>query len=212
MKKLSFLLFVLILANNQVEAQEQNENQVVDFKRNTVHFVMSDIVFKRVSFEFEHIIGDEGKIAIKIPVSYSFGDPNTIYKSLQNTEFQQIQFKHMVDFSDWYVGLGANLYPKGQGAFRFYVGTEIRLGPASRYPEEYYYGYEEYYYDVVEDILPAYEEESYLQTSFILNAGVGFQPVDELVFSLNLSLGLKTSLENDVTPIFLPVFRMGYMF
>jgi len=209
MKKLSFLSLILLMFVIDGKTQDKEEQKVVDFNPNSIHFNMSDVIFKRIGFEYEHILGD-GNLSIKVPFSYSFGDPDLMYESLYYTNIDFIPMRGIVDFTDWYVGIGANLYPKGQGKFRFYVGTEIRLGQAHKYDEGYYQNQYYYYEDVENEIL--YTKHDYFQTTFFVNAGLQLHPVENIVVSINLSMGASSTYDDRVDFLAHPSFRMGYNF
>jgi hypothetical protein len=207
MKKKFIILFVLVLVSSIVFSQKEETNSSVNFKRNSITISMSDIVFKRVSFEYEHIVGREGVLSITIPFSVSFGDPDAMYKSLYYSNFEPFDFKYIVDFTDWYIGLGANFYPTGQGKASFFLGPEIRLGPAQRYSDEYYY--HTYYSD---DNQEEYTREEYLQSTFLLNIGGAYQPVNNFTIALKLGVGISSSINNQISPAFYPTFKMGFKF
>ncbi len=221
MYKQNILFFIILSAftfSSMAIAQENKKEAPVSFKRNLIHFNMSDVIFKRLGIDFEHVVGDEGNMTINIPISVNLGDANQMYKSLYNTQIQIFPMRFLVDFSDWYAGLGINFYPKGQGGFKMHFGAEMRFGAAHRYPEEYY---QEYYYDcyIAEDeeygtdcIPKTYEEQSFLQTSFMANIGMAYAPFEEFVVSLKLNAGITTSVDNTVAPIVIPTFRMGLKF
>ena len=220
-KKIKFILLVIsiLTIGVSVNAQEKYTDNPIVFKRNMIHFNMSDVIFKRIGFDFEHVIGSEGIMSINVPVSISFGDPDVMYESLYDTQVQIFPMRFLVDFSDWYAGLGINFYPKGQGGFKMHFGAEMRFGAAHRYPEEYYQGYyidcyydyegEEYDTDCIQN---TYEEQSFFQTSFLANIGMAYSPFEEFIVSLKLNAGITTSVDNTVAPIFIPTLRMGLKF
>jgi len=213
-----FILLSVLAFSSKAVAQENKKEDLISFKRNIIHFNMSDVIFKRLGFDFEHIIGDEGNMSINIPVSINFGDVDQMYKSLYYTRIQIFPMRFIVDFSDWYAGLGVNFYPKGQGSFRMHFGAEMRFGAAHRYPEAYY---QDYYYDCYDGddgeygtdcIQKTYKEQSFFQTSFLANIGMAYSPFEEFVVSLKLNAGIATSVDNTVAPITIPTFRMGLKF
>ena len=218
MYKKIILIFIFISAMGiQLKAQVNETNNPISFKRNIIHFNMSDVIFKRIGFDFEHVIGSEGIMSINIPVSVSFGDPDVMYQSLYYTQVQIFPMRFLVDFSDWYAGLGINFYPKGQGGFKMNFGAEMRVGAAHRYPEIYY---QDDYVDCIQVydeegnscIQPTYKEQSFFQTSFLANIGMAYSPFEEFIVSLKLNAGITTSVDNTVAPIFIPTLRMGLKF
>jgi hypothetical protein len=98
-----------------------------------------------------------------------------------------------------------------------HFGAEMRFGAAHRYPEEYYEGYYEDCYYIDDEsgtycIPKTYEEQSFIQTSFLANIGMVYAPFEEFVVSLKLNAGITTSVNNTVAPIIIPTFRMGIKF
>ena len=216
-KKITLILIIISAMSIQLKAQVKETNNPISFKRNIIHFNMSDVIFKRIGFDFEHVIGSEGIMSINIPVSVSFGDPDVMYESLYYTEIQIFPMRFLVDFSDWYAGLGINFYPKGQGSFKMHFGAEMRVGAAHRYPEAYYQGnyvdcVQVYEGDSYYCYQPTDKEQSFFQTSFLANIGMDYSPFEEFVVSLKLNAGITTSVDNTVAPIFIPTLRMGLKF
>lgn len=190
MKKYSLLLIITIVSVMSIQAQVQNneeEYQEAVFGRNNFSILLSDVVLKRVSFEYEHIFGDEGNMSINIPFSVSIGDFNDIYNEQQN----------------WWGGIGMKLYPTGQGKIRYFVGPEVRVISAQ---DERTYFYEGYNRTV---------NEQYIHTAFLLNNGMIYEPSEHFIFSLNLGVGFisrdqKTG--DGIYPMATPSVRMGARF
>lgn len=206
------VIFALSLVSSNSFAQEKKGQAEPSFSKNFVYFSMSDVVLKRLSFQYERMVGATRFISITIPFSYSFGDPNAVYKSLIYSEFQNFNFRNMVDFTDWYIGLGANLYPAGHNKVCLNVGPEIRLGPAHRYPDVYYYDTYLVNSNNEEITNPMYDEQKYLQTTFLLNIGGFYQPTPNFIVALNLGAGISSSIYDTVALAVFPTFRMGFSF
>ena len=183
--------FVLVLPS--IKAQEESEQ--ADFGRNNFSLMLSDVVLKRISFEYEHIFGDEGNMSINIPGSYAIGEAEDVYG----------------DEVEWWGGLGMKLYPTGQGKIRYFFGPEVRVISAKNYYEGVY---DVIYYDGWAEEVP-YEKEQYIHTAFLLNNGMIYEPVEHFVFTVNLGLGFisrdkKTG--DGIMPMATPSVRMGFRF
>ena len=195
---ISFFAFCMLFGS-PLSAQDTLPKNTQLIYKNHVHFIMSDIVFKRLSFEYERLLGEEGKMSIKIPVSYAFGD---IIPT--NNNIGPINLNTM---PDWFVGLGLNLYPKGQGKFRFYFGAEFRMG------ESHSYDYLNVAYDENGGGEQYEVKDSFFQTAFLANAGIIYEPVDRLIVGVKLGLGYASSSDDDsITSVSSPEFRMGFRF
>ncbi len=195
---ISFFAFCIIVVS-PIRAQDTLQKKMQLNYKNHVHFIMSDVVFKRVSFEYERLLGEEGKMSIKIPVSYSFGD---VLPSTDN-----IGPIDLTTMPDWFVGLGLNLYPKGQGKFRFYFGAEFRMG------ESHSYDYLNVAYDENGGGEQFEVRDSFFQTAFLANAGIMYEPVERFIVGVNLGIGYASSSDdNTITSISSPEFRMGFRF
>lgn len=188
MKKLLILSFVVLMAIPFLQAQEAPvKPQKPEFGKNNVSLFLSDIVLKRVSFEYEHIFGEKGNVSINVPVSVSIDEVQDIYG----------------DYVYWWVGVGMKLYPTGQGKIRYFLGPEIRIISAKN-TYTYYY-----------DNFAMESEETYLNTAFLLNNGVIFEPAEHFIFSINLGLGFMSrgvpgGYEIEVMAT--PSVRMGFRF
>lgn len=173
-----------------VQAQDHSNEQEIDensFGRNNLSILLSDVVLKRVSFEFEHIFGDEGNMSINIPFSVSIGDFNDIYNEQQN----------------WWGGIGMKLYPTGQGKIRYFVGPEVRVISAQ---DE-----RTYHLDGFNKVV----DEQYIHTAFLLNNGMIYEPSEHFIFSLSMGVGFisrdqKTG--DGIYPMATPSVRMGVRF
>jgi len=191
-------LLLLISLGSNAQQQKDSLESYIKQPKNHLHFAMSDIIFKRISFEYERVLGEEQKIALKIPVSYAFGEIGGVDNYVGPV--------NLSDMPLWYVGLGFNLYPKGQGKFRFYFGAEFRVGDAKHY-DQLNFGYVDDHY-----VEPELVEWTYFQTAFLANAGILYEPVDRFIVGLNLGVGAGNGLNNNVVEIINPTFRVGLKF
>jgi len=192
MKKLLFLAVILILINSVSQAQGmERPTENLEFGKNNVSIFLSDIVLKRLSFEYEHVFGDQGNMSINVPFSIALAEVTDIYD----------------DQVKWWVGIGMKLYPTGQGKIRYFLGPEIRVISASY--SGYYYDHYDYYTEQ-HDV-----SENYIHTAFLLNNGFIYEPVENFIFTINLGLGLMARDEktNDgIRGIATPSVRMGFRF
>lgn len=193
MKKYLLVLVSLVLVLPAIQAQEEAEEPV--FGKNNISLMLSDVVLKRISFEYEHIFGDEGNISINIPGSFAIGDAEDIYG----------------DAVEWWGGLGMKLYPTGQGKIRYFVGPEVRVISAKDY---YYEDYQTVYYNGWAEEVP-YKKEQYIHTAFLLNNGMIYEPTEHFIFSVSMGLGFisRDSKSGDsILPMATPSVRMGIRF
>lgn len=189
MKKYLIVFMSLIFIVPGLKAQDENE--AAAFGRNNISLMLSDVVLKRISFEYEHIFGDDGNMSITIPGSFAIGEAEDVYG----------------DELEWWGGLGMKLYPTGQGKIRYFFGPEVRVISAKYYGEYvlYHDGWAE---NVVED-------EQYIHTAFLLNNGMIYEPVEHFVFSVNLGLGFMArdkKTGDGIMPMATPSVRMGFRF
>lgn len=189
MKKYSLLL-MMVFSVLSIHAQEHDSDKEQDeaaFGRNNISIMLSDVVLKRVSFEYEHIFGDEGNMSINIPFSIAIGEADDVYGDQVN----------------WWGGLGMKLYPTGQGKIRYFVGPEVRVISAKDNRTYYFDGYNK---DV---------EEEYIHTAFLLNNGFIYEPTENFIFSVNLGVGFMSRDQktgDGVQPMATPSVRMGFRF
>jgi hypothetical protein len=192
MKKLAVLILMCVFVFPALYAQtftstKEAEKVIKEFDRNNVTLFMSDVVLKRVSFEYERVIGDKGNMSINIPFSVA----------LDNTNDPIID-----DVVNWWVGLGMKLYPTGQGTIRYYIGPEVRIYGASGTSYVYYENYSQQ------------NDNDYIHSAFLLNNGMIYEPTEHFVFGVNLGLGFlsRDSKDSGITPLATPSVRMGIRF
>lgn len=186
MKKLLFLVLMVCL---MIPASHAQENQTTDeeFGRNNISIFLSDIVLKRLSFEYEHVFGEKGNMSINLPFSFAIAEVYDVYD----------------DQVKWWAGIGMKLYPTGQGKIRYFFGPEIRVISATY--SDYYY-YENYNQEYTEDMI---------HTAFLLNNGFIYEPAENFIFTINLGVGLMSRDQKSnegIQPMATPSVRMGFRF
>jgi len=188
MKKLFILSMALMLMLPTLKAQDDElEIEEIEFGKNNISLFLSDVVLTRLSFEYEHIFGDQGNMSINIPVSVALSEVDDVYG----------------DVVKWWAGIGMKLYPTGQGKIRYFVGPEMRIISAS---DTFYDYHENYNKETTEDMI---------HTAFLLNNGFIYEPAEHFIFSVNLGVGLisRDQKSNDgIEPLFAPSVRMGFRF
>lgn len=213
MKKILVLILIIYSNSLFVFAQDSDSKIKTEFARNNISISMSDVVFKRISFQYERIIGENGKLSLTVPFSYSFGNHvQSMSNDIYYVNVTPYMFDYFDDYSDYYIGLGFNLYPTGQGVFRMYFGPEFRMGPAHYTIDYQYYNYLEGDY-ISTDVYQQKEEFKYFQTAFLMNFGAIYEPSKNLIISLNLGVGyLNRDDEKSTRALISPNFRIGYRF
>jgi hypothetical protein len=189
MKKYLLMMLSFVLVLPALKAQEEVAEDA--FGRNNLSLLLSDVVMKRISFEYEHVFGDEGNMSINIPGSVAIAEADDVYG----------------DEVQWWGGLGMKLYPTGQGKIRYFVGPEVRVISA-KYNDQYVTYYEGWAENVTVD-------ENYIHTAFLLNNGMIYEPAENFIFSVNLGLGFvardqKTG--DGIMPMATPSVRLGIRF
>jgi len=190
MKKLLIIAMVAVLAIPSLNAQtfkapEPKPNNL-EFGKNNISIFLSDVVMKRISFEYEHIMGVEGNMSINIPVSVSIDEMEDING----------------DRTNWWVGIGMKMYPTGQGKIRYFIGPEVRIISAV---SDYTIWHESYSEEFSEDLI---------HSAFLLNNGMIYEPTENFIFSVNLGLGFiaRDNKDSGFYPMATPSVRMGFRF
>ncbi|NOR86465.1 MAG: hypothetical protein GQ527_02530 [Bacteroidales bacterium] len=186
MKKLLTLSMIILFALPSVMAQEDEAKEESDFGRNNISLFMSDIIMKRVTFEYEHIVGDNGNMSINVPISVAVGETYDVYD----------------DVVDWWVGLGMKLYPTGQGTIRYFFGPEVRIISARST------------YTVNNDGFSQEFDEELIHSAFLLNNGMIYEPTEHFIFTVSMGLGFvsRDSKDSGFYPMATPSVRMGFRF
>jgi len=131
---------------------------------NLIAYHLADLIINNFTISYERIFND-GKMGLQIPISIGYsGD-----------------YQELGDFQNkFYTGLNFNIYPTGQGQWRYFLGPGIRFG-AGLY-ESYSDCYNCYDY---------YKEEDLFYFKFHINNGIMFTPVSALSLVAELSLGIR---------------------
>ncbi len=195
MKKLLIIVLLALFIIPSIDAQtfktaEKEAAENLEFGRNNLSLFLSDVVMKRISLEYEHIMGDQGNMSINIPASYSIGEMEDLYG----------------DEVKWWVGIGMKLYPTGQGTIRYFFGPEVRIIGAH---------VEDIYYDYHDNYTQGYSsEDELIHSAFLLNNGMIYEPTENFIFTVSLGLGFMSRDAKDpgFYPMATPSVRMGVRF
>jgi len=138
------------------------------FGNNIISINIPDILFQNVTFSYERFLGEQKKLGLRIPLSFSlYGDNNN------NFTFNS--------YNIFYSGVDVNYYPTGQGQARLFLGPVLRTG-VSRVSSSVYDEFSMYY--VNSTVNTGY-------FSFMLQGGFLFTPVKEIIISSSFGLGSR---------------------
>lgn len=136
-----------------------------DLGKNILCINLPDILFQNITLSYERIIGDEGKVGLRIPFSVSlYGDKEN------NFTFNS--------YNIYYTGIDMNYYPTGQGQARIFIGPSVRYGYA-RVQNQY------------NDVFYSSSIENTGYFSFLLNSGFIWNPIKELSISSSFGVGSR---------------------
>jgi hypothetical protein len=165
------------------------------FGNNIISINIPDILFQNVTFSYERFLGEQKKLGLRVPLSFSlYGDNNN------NFTFNS--------YNIFYSGVDVNYYPTGQGQARLFLGPVLRTGYA-RVSSSIYDEFSMYY--VNSTVNTGY-------FSFILQGGFLFTPVKEIIISSSFGLGSRryfTAAPNNgnlAQPTATFHFSVGYRF
>ncbi len=138
------------------------------FGNNIISINVPDILFQNVTFSFERFVGEQKKLGLRFPMSFSlYGDNNN------NFPFNSYKI--------FYSGVDVNYYPTGQGQARMFLGPVLRTGYARvRNTNDIYDGFSYNSYQSISNT-------GYF--SFMLQGGFLFTPVKEIIISSSFGLG-----------------------
>ena len=201
------------------------------FKKNAITYSVSDVLFKRATFAFEHLFG-KGYIGIKIPISFGLGSNKVFdvdylnsYNNDNSTTQQQYNYVNYTPPDERSYtsivrkntfGLELNAYPFGQHKVSFFVGPAFYYGLID-------YGYSEtrytitnstyYYQNYITNV--TYNKAKSNSYSGMINTGFAFKSNSD--FSINLQIGLgfrqnKTDFDDYTATVISPSFQIGYTF
>ncbi len=165
------------------------------FGNNIISINVPDILFQNITFSYEIFVGEQKKLGLRVPLSFSlYGDNNN------NFAFRS--------YNIFYSGVDINYYPTGQGQARMFLGPVLRTGYA-RLNSSVYDAYSMYY--VNSTVNTGY-------FSFMLQGGFLFTPVKEIIISSSFGLGSRryfTAAPNNgnlAQPTATFHFSVGYRF
>lgn len=165
-----------------------------DLGDNVVYINVVDILFQNITLGYERFIGEQRKLGIRVPLSFSlYGNTNNDF-NLWNS------------YNVFYSGVDLNYYPIGQRQASFFIGPSIRYGMARfRYDDTDGFG----------------NFQTYITTgsyaSVLFQSGFIWNPVKELSITSSLGLGSRryftTSPNNRNTVTTASLwFAFGYRF
>lgn len=162
--------------------------------RNILSIDAMALLFQNIELSYEHLVGSNKKLGLRIPVSVNMQGTSTNGNMLGNTR------------NVFYSGLDLNYYPLGQNTSSFFVGPSLRVGSALNYNE---------YYD---PLTGGYTNERLVSQyfSFLLRFGYLYTPVEELSIGTAFGLGTRRYFTNipqePAGPAFSFQFSLGYRF
>lgn len=173
-----------ITYNDGTEVKMVSKNQSSNkpnLAKNLINFNLFDFIISNLTISYERIL-NEGKFGIQIPFSIGYKDEtSSIYIPIPG----DIEYTNKL-VSKFCTGINFNLYPTGQGKFKYF------LGPSFLYGNGLYHDRENNYSSTY--------EEPYNTNYFklLLNNGIIFTPVDNLSFSIIGSIGIQHMLNKEI--------------
>jgi hypothetical protein len=155
-------MFNIVLTDREKTKKELAEN----FARNLLGYHLLDIVYGDITISYERILSS-GNVGIKFPIGFGYA---------YNTDYYY-------NTSEWvknliYGGIGVNLYPTGQGKWRYFVGPVVRIGYGKQSAWDSY-PYEEN------------DDDEGIYTKFLVDNGIIFTPVRSLSISALFGIGVR---------------------
>lgn len=214
------------------EKTQEPEKAKWQFKRNAITYSVSDVLFKRATLAYEHILGT-GYLGIKIPVSFGLGsnkvfDVDYLNSYTNQNASDQYYYENYVppDESKYTsiirtntVGVEFNAYPFGQHPVSFFVGPAFYYGWVDyKYDETHYFsvlaGTGSYTYTTYDYTVKS-KKDKCISYSGMINTGFAFKNSSD--FSINLQIGLgfrqnKTNFDDYTATLISPSFQIGYIF
>ncbi|MGV3503262.1 MAG: hypothetical protein ACO1O1_06105 [Adhaeribacter sp.] len=155
----------------QVLAGREPFNYETSSGRRIVWFSPVDLVYGNLGLAYEHIL-PSGKVGLKVPLLLGLGSPG---------EPQNYSTNYRVN-TRFGSGLDLNIYPFGQGRYRFYVGPAFQ-----------YVAYWAYYYPGTGGI-PDPQRRSVNLVSLALKTGIHYQFTPSFMLGLEVGLGFHSHL------------------
>jgi len=179
---------------SEAKNAKSGTSKKLDLGNNVVYINVVDILFQNITLAYEHFIGEQKKLGLRVPVSFSlYGNSNNNF-DLWNS------------YNVFYSGIDLNYYPLGQRQASFFIGPSLRYGMAR------------FRYDDVDSFG---NFQSFITTgsyaSVLFQSGFTWNPVKELTVTSSLGLGSRRyftsspSNRNTVTTASL-WFAFGYRF
>lgn len=183
--------------------------RVIDFKKNHITLVVSDIFYGKLSVGYERIL-NSGRFSLKIPFSMGFRyldmkdsvnqDGGDYWNETWSTAGYYGKYKI---FS---TGIECYYYTGGQGTLRYFIGPSIEYGQFNYWlyhqlPQNPYYGY--------------YTKDRGSYTAFLVKNGLVFQPSKNFNISFNAGAGFfsaNTDYYDDYQPGPLELVEDGIAF
>lgn len=137
-----------------------------DLGNNHIYLNVVDILFQNVTLGYERIVGEQRKLGIRIPVSFS----------LYGNSLNDIFFN---SYNVFYSGVDLNFYPFGQRQASFFIGPSLRSGLAR------------FRYEIYDDFNYSSVITSSAYASILFQGGFTWNPVKELTITSSLGLGSR---------------------
>jgi len=194
MKNINLIFIALLMSSSLAtfgqynQFNETNNTNTIE-NDNNFSIMLSDVLVRRVSLEYEHVLAD-GRMSFNVPVSITLSPFGDLWS----------------DEVHWWVGMGIKFYPTGQGVLRYFLGAEFRLISIS---ENNYWSS---YYNETESTT----SKKYLNTAFLINNGLIYSPTTNFFVSANIGIGFlsrsRDSQNEILVPYATPSFRIGFKF
>jgi len=171
--------------------RKQTVIQRYSFKKNFLTYHLADLIINNFTLSYEHLFKN-GSIGLQIPVSFGYGN----YEENDGLK------------NNFYSGIYLNLYPTGQGKWRYFLGPAVRLGIAD---------FENKWYNYPSGQLIDNSKHNFFYGKLFINNGVMFTPVSSLSIRCVLSLGIRytpniTFISNNIETAAAFSFNMSYRF
>ena len=141
---------------------------------NIISFHLFDLVISNFTLSYERIFS-EGKFGIQIPISIGYKDGTTslpLPPPIDNDYTNEL-------VSKFYSGINLNLYPTGQGNFKYFLGPAVHMGSGTYFAE----------YESYNSIIENPVETNYAK--LLLNNGIIYSPVESLSISVVGAIGIQ---------------------
>ncbi len=153
-----------------------------NFPVNIISFHLFDLVISNLTLSYERIIS-EGKVGIQIPISIGYKDATTSLPLLLPYGSEEYTNKLV---SKFYSGINFNLYPTGQGKFKYFLGPALHIGSGLYFPN-----YNNYSSDNEDPINTNYAK-------LLLNNGIIYSPVETLSISVVGAIGIQHMFNTNI--------------